>query len=312
MDPKKDYYKILGVNENASNDEIKKAYRKLAKQYHPDIRGGDKNAENRFKDISEAYAILKDAQKRKQYDMMRKNPFASGQGGFNYRDFGQGGGFRVNFGSGGGGYGSLDDLLGSFFGFGGRRGSTRSGFGEDFQDYGQRAYRKGADFDSSITIPFELAALGGETLVQTPTGKHIKIKIASGTEEGKKIKLTGQGSPAPRGGEPGDLYITIRISAHPKFERKGYDIYSDEEISFAQAMFGTEIEVKTINHQTVKLKIPAGTDSGKILRLKNLGIQSAKGRGNHYVRILIKSPKNLSGKLKKQFEEWAKTAGMEF
>jgi DnaJ-class molecular chaperone len=312
MDPKKDYYKILGVNENASNDEIKKAYRKLAKQYHPDIRGGDKNAENRFKDISEAYAILKDPQKRKQYDMMRKNPFASGQGGFNYGDFGNRGGFRVNFGGGGDNFGGLDDLLGSFFGFGSRRGSSRTGFREDFQDFGQRAYRKGADFESSITIPFELAALGGETLVQTPTGKHIKIKIASGTDEGKKIKLTGQGSPAPRGGEPGDLYITISISAHPRFERKGNDIYSDEEISFAQAMFGTELEVKTINHQTVKLKIPAGTDSGKIFRLKNLGIQSAKGRGSHYVRVLIKSPKNLSSKLKKQFEEWAKTAGIEF
>jgi len=312
MDPKKDYYKILGVNENASVDEIKKAYRKLAKEFHPDVRAGDKNAENRFKDISEAYAILKDPEKRKQYDMMHKNPFASGQGGFNYGDFGNSGGFRVNFGGSGGNFGGLDDLLGSFFGFGGRRGSSRSGFQGDYRDFNQRAPQKGADFESSITIPFELAALGGETLVQTPIGKHIKIKIAPGTEEGKKIKLTGQGSPAPRGGEPGDLYITIRISPHPKFERKGNDIYSDEEINFAQAFFGTEIEVRTINHQTVKLKIPAGTDSGKVFRLKNLGIQSSKGRGSHFVRILIKSPKSISGKLKKQFEEWAKSAGMDY
>ena len=312
MDPKKDYYKILGVNENASNDEIKKAYRKLAKEFHPDVRAGDKNAENRFKDISEAYSILKDPEKRKQYDMMRKNPFASGQGGFDYGDFGNSGGFRVNFGGSGGNFGGLDDLLGSFFGFGGRRGSSRSGYQSDFRDFSQQAPRKGADFESSITIPFELAALGGEQLVQTPIGKHIKIKIAAGTEEGKKIKITGQGSPAPRGGEPGDLYITIRISPHPKFERKGNDIYSDEEITFAQALFGTEIEVRTINHQTVKLKIPAGTDSGKVFRLKNLGIQSSKGRGSHFARILIKSPKNLSGKLKKQFEEWAKTTGMDF
>ena len=104
MDPKKDYYKILGVNENASNDEIKKAYRKLAKEFHPDVRAGDKNAENRFKDISEAYSILKDPEKRKQYDMMRKNPFASGQGGFDYGDFGNSGGFRVNFGGSSGNF----------------------------------------------------------------------------------------------------------------------------------------------------------------------------------------------------------------
>lgn len=312
MDPKKDYYTILNVSENASSDEIKQAYRKLAKKYHPDTRGGDKKAEERFKDISEAYAVLKNPKRRKEYDLMRKNPFASGQGGFDFGNYANSEGFRVNFGGAGNGFGGFDDLLGNFFGFGGRKRGSRSNLNDNYYNFTQRAPQKGADFESRITIPFELAALGGETVVLTPSGKHVKLKIPAGVEEGKKMKISGQGSPAPGGGTPGDLLITIHISPHPKFERKGNDIYSTEKINFAQALLGTEIKVITINHQKVKLKIPAGTDSGKIFKLKKLGIQSVKGRGDHFVKIMIKTPRNISSKLKREFEQWASESGMNY
>ena len=153
---------------------------------------------------------------------------------------------------------------------------------------------------------------GGETAVQTPTGKKIKLKIQAGIEDGKKVKMTGQGSPSPAGGEPGDLYITIQIAKHPKFERKGNDLYSSETINFAQAIFGSEIEVATIDNKKVKLKIPAGTDSGKVFRLKKLGIQSTKVTGDLYVTVLIQSPKNLNGRNKKIFEGWAKSVGLKY
>jgi molecular chaperone DnaJ len=317
MDPKKDYYKILGVNENATLDEIKKSYRKLAKQYHPDTHAGDKQAEERFKNISEAYSTLKDPKKRQEYDLMRKNPFASGQpgaGGYGFRDFGDqgGGGFRVNFGgTGTGGSFGLVDLLQNFFGFNRQAGGSGFGFDEGpFSQSRSRSRRKGSDYQASITIPFEQAARGGEAYVQTPAGKQVKLKIAAGTEDGKKVRMTGYGAPAPNGGIAGDLYITIHVARHPKFERKGNDIYVTEEINFAQAFLGTEIEVTTINNKKVMLKIPPGTDSGKIFRLKKLGIQSSSGTGDHYVRIIITTPRNISSRAKKEFEEWARNTGL--
>ena len=310
MDPRKDYYKILGVSESASAAEIKKAYRELAKKYHPDKHAGDKQAENRFKDISEAYSILGDSKKRQEYDMMRRNPFASGQAG-GFGDFSNGG-FRVNFGGSNVSGSMFDDLLGNLFGFGGRRSASASPFGEDvFGGSRRRASQRGADVQTKITIPFEMAARGGETIVKTPSGKKVKLKIPAGTEDGKKIKMSGQGWPSPQaGGVPGDLYITIQVAPHPRFERKGNDIYTTEYINFAQALFGTEIQVTTIDGKKVKLKIPAGTDGGKLFRLKGLGIHSANGQGDHYARIEINTPKKLSGSLKRSFREWAQNAGL--
>jgi len=278
MEQIKDYYKILGISENATEEEIKKAYRKLAKEYHPDKRKGDKAAEEKFKEISEAYAVLSNPEKRKQYDMLRKNPFA---GGFQSQNFGQSGGFRINFEDFGNGFSGLDDLLGSFFNFGGRHQRTHFDFGEDlFGRTRRRQPQRGADISTEMTIDFELAAKGGETVVRTPNGKRVKIKIPPGTEDGKKIKITGQGFPSYDGGAPGDLIITIRVTPHPKFERKGNDIYSTEKINFAQALLGSEIEVRTIDGKKVKLKIPSGTDSGKLFRLKGLGISNSNGKGD--------------------------------
>jgi DnaJ-class molecular chaperone len=156
-----------------------------------------------------------------------------------------------------------------------------------------------------------LAVTGGESFVQTPTGKKVKLRIPAGVEEGKKVKMTGQGSPGPSGSQNGDLYITIHVASDARFERKGHDLYTTAEINYAQALFGTEIEVKTITNKKVKVKIPAGTDSGKIFKLKNLGIETSSGVGDFYVKILIKSPKNLSKQQKKLFQEWAKSAGLD-
>jgi molecular chaperone DnaJ len=308
MERIKDYYKILGVSENSSQDEIKKAYRDLAKKYHPDKHKGDKKAETRFKEISEAHTVLGNPTKRKEYDRLRKNPFA---GGFNPGDYQHSGGSRVNFGSRGGGFGGLDDLLSNLFNFGERRSNPFRDSPDDiFRQSRTRATQKGPNLRTYLTIDFELAARGGETFVQTLDRKKVKLKIPAGIEDGTKMKLTGLGSPSPNGGEPGDLLVEIRIAAHPKYERKGVNIYSSEKINFAQAIFGTEIEVVTINGKKVKLKVPPGTSSGKLFRLKGLGIQTAGNKGDFFVRIEIETPQNLSSSSKKDFKEWAKKNGI--
>ena len=312
MDPKKDYYKILGVSENATDEEIKKAYRRLALKYHPDRRGGDKEAEERFKEISEAYSVLSDPQKRKEYDMMRKNPFATGAGDSFFGGFSSGpGGFRINFNGSESGFGGLDDLLDSFFGFSRKRSGFDQNVYEDIFTRSQpRQTFRGADVQAEITIPFELAAQGGETMIKTTTGKKIKIKIAPGTEDGKRIKIPGQGAPGPNGGPAGDLYVTLRVAPHPRFERKGLDIYTSETINLAQAVLGTELQITTVDGKKVRLKIPPGTNSGKQFRLKGMGIKTPQGKGDHFVKIEIAVPKNLSQKLKEEFKEWARKAGL--
>ena len=259
-----DYYKILGVSESASQDEIKRAYRQLAKEYHPDSRGGDKAAEEQFKKISEAYSVLSDSQKRSQYDMMRRGGFTSDS--FNFG--GNPGSYRVQFGEG-----LADDLQGIFSNlFGGVNGGRKTsqnpfGGGMNFDDlFGQRQTQssRGSDMESTITVPFEMAINGGETVINTGSGKKVKIKIPAGVEDGKKIRVRGQGGPSGYGGEPGDLYLIIRIAAHPDFERKANDIHSRIYINIAEAVLGTEIFAGTVSGKRVKLKIPPGTSSGKL------------------------------------------------
>lgn len=306
MDPRKDYYKILGVSENASQDEIKKAYRKLAKEYHPDKRAGDKNAEEKFKDISDAYSILGNAEKRKKYDMFRKNPWA-GQEGFNYQNAGPGG-FHFEFG--GSGFDNISDIFGDLFGGSGSR--KRSGSSSGFEDiFGGARTRtvRGRDVEARLAIGFDLAATGGETVINTGSGRRVKVKIPAGIEEGKKIRIKGQGETSP-GGEAGDLYITINIAPHPEFERKGNDIYSRATINMAEALLGKEIYVKTIHGKRVKLKIPPGTSGGKVFRLPGMGIHSKSGTGDQMVRVQITVPSNLSQSQLKQFKEWANKSGL--
>lgn len=308
MDPRKDYYKILGVDEKATLAEIKKAYRKLAKQYHPDKQGGNKQAEERFKEISDAYSILSDEKKRKEYDMLRSNPFA-GQGGFNYQGAGPGG---FHFESSGG-FEDISDIFSNLFGGGGRSGSSFFGSGVDFGDFTgarRRGPLKGRDVEAEMTIPFDLAANGGESIITTGSGKRVKVKIPAGIEDGKKIRIRGQGEKPAGSGTPGDLYIIIHVAPHPEFERKGNHIYSIAEINMAEALLGTEIYVRTIKGKKVKLKIPPGTSSGKTFRLKGMGISSKSGKGDHYVKIRVKVPDKLTPGQIKKFKEWAAEAGL--
>ncbi len=297
-----DYYKILGVGENATQDEIKKAYRKLAKQHHPDSQGGNKTAEEKFKSISEAYSVLSDKKKRQQYDMMRKAGFPGG--GY---DFTNGGG-QSPFGNAD----NLQDLFSNLFGggFSGGRGQRdqHSGFEDVFTR--RRPPRRGPDMESVITIPFELAVNGGETVVRTGSDKRIKVKIPAGVEDGKKIRLRGQGGMAQGGGEAGDLYLIIKVAPHADFERRGNDIYSNVFINIGEAVLGTEVHVNTVSGKKVKLKIPAGTSSGKVFRLPKMGVKSATGQGDHYVRVEIDVPASLSITQKRDFKNWARKVGL--
>ncbi len=208
-----DYYKILGVSEDASEEEIKQAYRRLAKEFHPDSQGGDKAAEEQFKKISEAYNVLSNKEKRAQYDMLRR-------GGFSGGNF-PGGDYQVHFGEGLGDnlHTIFSNLFGGFNGpEGGRESTYSSNPFEDILGGGRRTRSgKGQDMEASITIPFDLAVNGGETIVTTGSGKRVKIKIQPGLEDGTKMRLRGHGGASPHGGPAGDLYVVVKVAPHPEF-----------------------------------------------------------------------------------------------
>ncbi len=285
---KRDYYEVLGVSKNASDDEIKKAYRKLAIKYHPDKNPGNKEAEEKFKEISEAHEVLSDKQKRARYDQFGHagvggnagggNPFQNGNFNFNGQSF--------NFDFGGGGF---EDILGSIFGFGGR---------------GRRPSR-GADMQVNVSISFEEAIFG--TTREVPSeGKSIKIKIPAGIDDGMSIRLAGKGGEAPNGGSRGDLYIQVHVKPHKHLTREGSIILSETSISMVDAALGTEIDVETVDG-IVRMKIPAGTQSGTPFKLSGHGaplMNANNDRGPHIVTILVETPKNLTRHQKELLEEF--------
>ncbi len=291
---KRDYYEILGVSKNASDDEIKKAYRKLAIKYHPDKNPGDKEAEAKFKEINEAHDVLSDKQKRARYDQFghagvggaSSNPFGEGGpfgGGFNY----SGQSFNFDFGGG------LDDILGSLFGFGAG---------------GARRPRRGADLQTSVTLTFEEAIFGTtkEILVD---GKNIKVKIPAGIDDGMSIRLRGKGGEAPEGGtERGDLYVRIKVKPHKSLTREGAIILSEEKIDMVDAALGCEIDVETVDG-LITMKVPAGTQSGTPFKLSGHGVpfRADGDRGPHIVTVIVETPKNLSRKQKELLEEFKKS-----
>ncbi len=297
---KRDYYEILGVSKNASDDEIKKAYRKLAIKYHPDKNPGDKSAEEKFKEISEAHEVLSDKQKRARYDQFGHagvnggasgNPFGGGAGGFNFN----GQEFHFDFGGAGGqGFGGagLDDILGSLFGFGGA---------------GRRRPMRGADYRTHITIDFK-EAIFGTTKTITADGKSIKIKIPAGIDDGMSIRLKGRGGPAPegvQGGEKGDLYVQVRVKPHKSLTREGTLILSEQKVSMVDAALGCEVEVETVDGP-ITMKVPAGTQSGTPFKLSGHGVpfRADGDRGPHIVTIIVETPKNLSKKQKELLEQF--------
>lgn len=289
MSTQRDYYEVLGVSKNASDDEIKKAYRKLAFKYHPDRNPGDKEAEAKFKEATEANEVLSDKQKRARYDQFGHagvggnsssgNPFNSGSYSFNGQNF------SFDFG---GGDGNLDDIFSTLFGFGGSRTQRR----------------RGADYRTILTISFEESVFGVTKAVQVD-GKEINLKIPAGIDDGQAIRLRGRGGPAPDStGEAGDLLVQIRVRPHKTLTREGYIILSEQHISMIDAALGCEAEIETIDGK-ITMKVPAGTQSGTPFKLSGHGIpMRGEERGPHIVNIIVDTPTNLSKKQKELLEEF--------
>ncbi|MCD6352914.1 MAG: DnaJ domain-containing protein [Proteobacteria bacterium] len=298
-----DYYKTLGVDKNASLEDIKKAYRKLALKYHPDKNPGDKKAEKKFKKMSEAYAVLSDPEKRKQYDTFGADTFSQRFTQEDiFREFDLNDilrGFGFSFGRPGGGFGF------SFGRPGGKKGrfSTHEAtdpfseiFGEQMTRQ-QQMPKKGGDLNYNIPVTLEESAFGADKkLFINGKSESVNIKIPPGISTGKKLRLAGKGLPGINGGSPGNLYLKINIVPHPVFTRDGDDIYMDKSISFSQATLGTSIDVPTLNGSIKRIKIPAGTQNNTKIRMKGFGIPHFKGKekGDQYVKIRVAVPKKLT------------------
>ncbi|HEX4058253.1 MAG TPA: DnaJ C-terminal domain-containing protein [Galbitalea sp.] len=298
----KDFYKTLGVAKDVSDAELKKTYRKLARQYHPDSNAGDAKAEARFKEISEAYSVLSDPEQRAEYDQVRAMGsgarFTSGGGGApgGFEDvFGGmfGGGNRRTFQQNG-----FEDLLGGMFG-GGNFGRTSGGY----QGYGGPT--RGRDLTASTTLDFVTAINGDTVSLQPSGGKPIKVKIPAGVNNGQKIRLKGKGEPSPDGGEAGDLVLTVTVRKHPVFERDGNNLRVDVPVTFVEATLGATVEVPTLGADPVRLRVAAGTPSGRVLRVKGRGVTTAKGTGDLLASVHVAVPSHLSDSAKKHLEAFA-------
>ena len=301
-----DYYEVLGVKKDNSAQEIKKAYRKLAMKYHPDRNKGDKEAEEKFKKISEAYAVLSDSEKRKQYDTF-------GESGFQQR-YSQEDIFR--------GF-DLGDIL-KEFGIGGRGGGFRSGGGQGspFESFifqgggpgpGQAPRQqpvKGSDLTYELSVSLNEILSGSEkTISLRREGKteNVSVKIPKGIKAGQKLRLSGKGNPSPYGGPPGDLFLIVNEQSHPVFIRDGKNLIVEQHIPFSEACLGSEINVKSLEGKELKVKIPAGIQPQAKLRLKGHGLPAGKtgGRGDIYVKITVDIPKKLTKEQKKFIQELA-------
>ncbi|HEX9985645.1 MAG TPA: J domain-containing protein [Thermoanaerobaculia bacterium] len=285
----KDYYELLGVKKTASEDEIKKAYRNLAKKFHPDKNKGNKDAESKFKEISEAYAVLSDKDKRAQYDRLGREAFGPGGqnpfAGFDFSDvFGGAAGPRGKRGGGRRQTVDFTDIFGDLFGGGGAPGGGTGGFGGF-----QQAPSRGADAQAETTIDFRDAVLG-TTLDFRVNGERMKVKIPPGMRDGGTLRLRGKGSPGGGGAPAGDLNLIVHVRPHPFFQRDGDDIYTDLPITVGEAVRGVELEAPTI-HGPIRVRIPAGTQSGRKLRISGKGVAKKEGgAGDHYCRIQIVIP----------------------
>ncbi len=305
MSEHKDYYSILGVSRNATPQEIKEAYKKLAKAHHPDmVADMDKaQAEKRFKEINEAYQVLSDPQKKQMYDRFGtvNGNFAQGaQGGFR-----QNGPFTYTYTYGAGGanpFGDVDpfDIFEEIFGF---RGYGRS-----------RQPRKGKNLAYEMHIDFADAIHGAEKEIHVESGK-VKVKIPKGVRTGTEVRYAGKGMPGPQGLPPGDLYITFRVRIPKEFERSGDNLATKVDIDFVQATLGDEVQVPVIDPSTKtgikkqKMKIPQGTQPGTIIRLKGKGMPRLKrsGQGDLFVKVNVTIPKRLSKEQRRLLEEYRKT-----
>jgi curved DNA-binding protein len=297
--PETDYYKLLGVSKNASEDEIKKAYRKLAMKYHPDHAKDDKSAEEKFKKISEAYAVLSDKEKRKQYDEFGSSGFHQKYSQEDiFRDFDLGDILR-EFGFGGGAYT-------------GRGGGMRfSSGGSPFGGYsGQREQVKGQDLIYELPLTLEEVTTGTTKVISfrhDRRSEKITVKIPKGMITGKKLRLAGKGEQSPYGGPPGDLYIQAKLTDDPVYTAKEHDLYVERDIRLTEAILGTKILIPTLEGKELSLKIPPGTKQGTKLRLPGHGLPHMQGKkkGDLYVSIHIDIPRNLNAEQKMLMEKLA-------
>lgn len=310
-----DYYKTLGVEKSAAEEDIKKAYRKLAMKFHPDRNPGNKQAEEKFKKISEAYAVLSDQEKRKQYDSFGSDAFRQRYTQEDiFRDFDLNDILRdLGFGGfGGGGHGTRT------FGSRGRTYTYSQGGDEPFRDlFGGRAEQnqrpqKGQDIEYNLSITLEESVFGAEKKLALQKEDHVEeinIKIPAGISTGKKLRLAGKGSPSYNQGPQGDLYLHISIQPHPIFARDGNDIYLEKSVHFSHAALGSSIDVPTIDGTMKRIRIPAGTQNNTKIRMKGFGVPNLKGggKGDQFVKISINVPKRLTEKqsqlIKKLSEE---------
>ena len=331
---KRDYYDVLGIRKGADEKEIKKAYRKLAKKYHPDVNPGDKEAEKNFKEVTEAYNVLSDAEKKKLYDQYGFAAFEEGGAGptgnghfyqsYGGPDFGTGGYREYHFEGG-----DMDDIFDDIFGgiFHGRshgessRGQSHYGFGSGFRQgtgngfggFGQgTGTAKGEDLEAQTDITFEEAAFGCDKTIhlvsQDGSGQRtsLQVHIPAGVNDGMRVRLRGKGQPGYGGGSAGDLFLKVHVQPKPGFDRKGMDIYTQIEVPFTTAVFGGEAPVDTLSGR-VMCRIPEGTQAGSKIRLRGKGIVSMKDssvHGDEYVTVQVKVPKNLSPQAKQKLREF--------
>ncbi|MEV8273466.1 DnaJ C-terminal domain-containing protein [Microbacterium sp. NPDC077184] len=302
----KDFYATLGVAKDVTASDLKKTYRKLARTYHPDSNQGDAKAEAKFKEISEAYAVLSDPEQRQEYDQMR----AMGSGA-RFTAGGQGaGGFEDVFsqfgqGRGGGRYQAQDfeDIFSMFnqggSGFGsGRFGQSTGGF----RGYGGPT--RGADVTARTTIDFVTATKGETISLQGEDGKPFKVKIPAGVSDGQKIRLRGRGRPSPDGGESGDVVVSVTVRPHPVFTRDGLNLRVTVPVTFTEAALGATIEVPTLGGDPVKLRVAPGTPSGRVLRVKGRGVQTAKGLGDLLAEVQVAVPTHLDDRAREALEKF--------
>ncbi len=299
----KDFYATLGVPKNADAAAIKKAYRKLARTLHPDHNPDDVSAENRFKEVGEAYAVLSDPEQRKQYDAVRAMAgggarFSAGPGGAGTAGFEdilgglfgpEAGGGRMRYSTAGGGGGGFEDILGGLFGGGGGAG------------FRARGAQKGQDIEATTTLPFR-QAIEGSTVSLTVEGRRVNARIPAGVRDGQRIRLRGKGRPGDSGGPAGDLVIAVHVEPHPVYVLDGHDLRVTVPVTFAEAALGAQIEVPTLAGRTVRLKVPPGTPSGRTLRVKGHGVTSPQATGDLLVTVQVAVPQKLSAQAREAVE----------
>ena len=274
----KDYYEVLGVPETASDKDIQRAYRRLARQHHPDANPGDPKAEERFKDISAAYDVIGDAEKRKEYDELRRlGPLAGGGGGGG----GAGEPFTIRIEDLGdfGDLGDFQHLFGGGFGWGGGR---------------PAGPRRGPDLETELHLDFQEAVSGVTTDVRGAGDTPVRVRVPAGIEDGQLIRVPERGGPGRNGGPPGDLFVHVRIRPHPLFGRRGRDLTLTVPITYPEAVLGAEVKVPTLDGGPVTLRVPAGTPSGRTLRVRGRGVPTPQGRGDLLVTVEVAVPRHPS------------------